>query len=80
MADLTSTKRDKLKASAFGLPGERKYPIPDRAHAANAKARATQQFNAGHISAAQRAQINRKANAKLGGKSAAESATTPGKK
>jgi hypothetical protein len=53
--------------------------MPDRAHAANAKARATQQFNAGHISAAQRAQINRKANAKLG-KSAAEAATTPGKK
>ena len=79
MADLTSGKRDKLKASTFGLPGERKYPMPDRAHAANAKARATQQFNAGHISAAQRAQINRKANAKLG-KSAAEAATTPGKK
>ena len=72
MADLTTKSRDRLKSSTFGLPGERKYPMPDRAHAANAKARATQQLKAGNISEAQRAQIFRKANAKLGGKSVAE--------
>ena len=80
MADLTSAKRDKLKALTFGLPAERKYPLNDASHARNALARASQQLKAGNITAAQHAQIVRKAHAKLGGKSAAEAATTPGKK
>jgi hypothetical protein len=42
MAKLTSKQRKGLLASDFGLPGERKYPMPDKAHAANAKARAAQ--------------------------------------
>ena len=29
--------REKLKKSQFGLPGKRKYPMPDKKHAANAK-------------------------------------------
>ena len=33
-------KRSKLKKSQFGLPGKRKYPMPDKKHAANAKGRA----------------------------------------
>jgi hypothetical protein len=49
----------------FALPGGR-YPIEDRAHAANAKARATQMLDAGKLSASQAATIRRKANAKLG--------------
>ena len=63
MADLTSKARNKLPASKFGEPGSRKYPMPDRAHAANAKARASQQQNAGRISGAAERAIDRKADA-----------------
>jgi hypothetical protein len=41
MAKLTSAERNKLPASSFGGP-HRSYPMPDKAHAANAKARASQ--------------------------------------
>ena len=40
-AVLTTKGRDNLPDSAFALPG-RRYPIPDRAHAANALARVAQ--------------------------------------
>lgn len=40
MAKLSSKRRNALPKSSFALPAQRKYPIPDRAHAANAKARA----------------------------------------
>lgn len=50
MAKLSSSERNSLPKSDFGMPGERKYPMPDRSHAANAKARAQQQYNKGHIS------------------------------
>jgi hypothetical protein len=36
--------------------------VPDASHAANAKARATQQVNAGNLSPAAKAQIDAKAN------------------
>lgn len=62
MADLTTKRRNSLSGSTFGLPSQRKYPMPDKSHAANAKARASQQYNAGHISASQKAQIDAKAN------------------
>jgi hypothetical protein len=40
MAKKLSTKdRKKLPKSAFALPGKRKYPIPDKAHARNALSR-----------------------------------------
>jgi translation initiation factor IF-2 len=39
MAELTEAKRDKEPKSDFGLPEERKYPMPDKSHARNAKAR-----------------------------------------
>ena len=68
MAKLTTKKRDNLKSSTFALPGERKYPIPDKKHAANAKARATQQYNRGNLSAGALAEIRAKANKKLGKK------------
>lgn len=68
MAELTTKQRKGLRGSTFGLPGERKYPMPDRSHAANAKARATQQFEKGNLSASARAQINAKANKILGKK------------
>lgn len=41
MARLTAATRKSLPASDFAGPG-RSYPMPDRAHAANAKARASQ--------------------------------------
>ncbi len=41
--DLSSTKeRKKLSKKSFALPGKRKYPIPDKAHARNALARVEQ--------------------------------------
>jgi hypothetical protein len=41
--DLSSTKeRRKRKSKSFALPGKRKYPIPDKAHARNALARVAQ--------------------------------------
>jgi hypothetical protein len=41
--DLSSTKeRKKLSKRMFALPGKRKYPIPDKAHARNALARVAQ--------------------------------------
>lgn len=62
MAKLTSEKRNKLPKSDFGLPGEGKYPMPDKAHAANAKARATQMVNKGKLSPSSKAKIDSKAN------------------
>lgn len=62
MAKLTSKQRNKLPQSNFGLPGEKKYPMPDKAHAANAKARATQMVNKGKLSPSSKAKIDAKAN------------------
>lgn len=66
MAKLKAATRKKIPSSEFGLPGSRKYPMPDRAHAANAKARATQMVKKGKLSAASAAKIRAKANRKLG--------------
>jgi hypothetical protein len=63
---LTSQKRKKIPISEFGLPGERKYPMPDRSHAANAKARAKQQYDKGTLTLSQLGTIRAKANRKLG--------------
>jgi hypothetical protein len=67
MAELKTATRNKLPAGKFGMPGSRKYPMPDRSHAANAKARATQQVKAGKLSPASAARIRAKANRLLGG-------------
>jgi hypothetical protein len=67
MAELKAAARNKLPASKFGLPGKRAYPITDRAHAANAKARATQQVKRGKLSPEQASKIRKKANALLKG-------------
>ena len=61
MATLSEKKRDKLKESQFGLPEERKYPMPDESHARNAKARAAQQVKAGNLTSAEKQKIDRKA-------------------
>jgi hypothetical protein len=62
MSKLTSKSRNALADRTFGLPGQRKYPMPDRSHAANAKARATQQVAKGNLSPASAAKIKAKAN------------------
>jgi hypothetical protein len=40
--DLSTNDRKKLGTKSFALPGKRKYPIPDKAHARNALARVAQ--------------------------------------
>ena len=47
---MKTEKRRKLERSQFGLPGKRKYPMPDKSHAVNAKARAKQQRKRGKLS------------------------------
>lgn len=64
---LDAAKRAVIPKSEFGLPGSRKYPMPDRSHAANAKARATQMVEKGKLSSASAAKIRAKANHMLGG-------------
>ena len=61
MAELSTKKRNAEPGSDFGLPDERKYPMPDKSHAANAKARASQQKKKGNLTAAEEAKIDRKA-------------------
>lgn len=64
MTKLTTAARKKLPASAFALPGGR-YPVEDKAHARDAKARASQQLRKGNLSAAEKARVDRKADAVL---------------
>ena len=71
MAELTDKKRENLPAKDFGLPekartkGQKKesgnYPMPDEAHARNAKSRAAQQRKAGNLTKKQEERIDRKA-------------------
>jgi len=61
MAQLSEKKRDSFPKSQFGLPEERKYPMPDKSHARNAKARASQQEKKGNLTAAEKKKIDRKA-------------------
>ena len=61
MAELTEKKRDKEPKSDFGLPDERKYPMPDKSHARNAKARASQQVKKGNLTSAEKKKIDAKA-------------------
>lgn len=68
MAKLSTKTRNALPKSDFGMPGSRAYPMPDKSHAANAKARATQMVNAGKLSPLSKAKIDAKANKILKGK------------
>ena len=61
MSRLTTSTRKELPASSFGLPEQKKYPMPDRRHAANAKARATQEQERGLLSQADKKRVDRKA-------------------
>ncbi|MDE2022266.1 MAG: hypothetical protein KGI71_05150 [Patescibacteria group bacterium] len=66
MARLTTAKRKSLPKSDFGLPGKRGYPMPDKSHAVDAKARATQAVNAGRMSKGTEQKIDAKANRVIG--------------
>jgi len=62
MAKLTRQARDKLSKNEFAIPSKRKYPINDRSHAINAKARASQQVTKGNLSKSMEKKIDAKAN------------------
>jgi hypothetical protein len=68
VSKLTSKARKALPKSEFGEPGKRAYPMPDKSHAANAKARASQMVKAGKLSESAKAKIDAKANRVLGKK------------
>lgn len=61
MAVLSNKARNKLPKSAFAGPGK-SYPVEDRSHAANAKARASQMEKAGKLSPSGKAKIDARAN------------------
>lgn len=72
MAKLSMSQRREIPKSQFGVPSKApqsgSYPMPDRSHAANAKARARQQLNRGRISQSTYNRIVAKANRVLGRK------------
>lgn len=75
MAKLTTRMRKKIPQSDFALPAKKgprggqrsRFPINDRAHAANAKARAIQGVKRGTLSRAEADKVIRKANKLLYG-------------
>ena len=67
MSKLNTKSRNKLPKSDFGMPGERKYPMPDKNHARAAKSRASEMENKGKLSASSKAKIDAKANRILDG-------------
>lgn len=66
MTKLTTKARKKIPKKEFGLPKVKKYPIEDKAHARNAKARAAQMVKKGKLSVADEKKIDAKANKVLG--------------
>jgi hypothetical protein len=63
---LTSKGRSKIPAKEFGEPKGRKYPMPDKSHAANAKARASEMEHKGRISKSEESKIDAKADKVMG--------------
>jgi hypothetical protein len=76
MSELSAKKRAKLPAKEFGLPEKARtpeakketgnYPMPDKAHARSAKARASKQLDRGNLTKAEKERIDRKADKILG--------------
>lgn len=66
MAKLTSAKRKRIPKNEFALPGVEKYPVEDKSHARNAKARASEMEHKGKISLSTENKIDAKANKVLG--------------
>lgn len=65
---LTSSRRNDLALSTFGLPKKRAYPMPDKNHARLAKSGASRALHVGNISEAEKARIDAKADRILGKK------------
>ena len=65
MAKLDTDSRKQISAKQFAEPAKRAYPIEDKSHARNAKARASQAVKAGRMSKAEGAKIAKKADAVL---------------
>jgi hypothetical protein len=71
VADLDADDREKIPTDEFGLPEKARtkeakkqsgnYPMPDKAHARNAKSRAAQAQKAGNLSKKDQERIDRKA-------------------
>jgi hypothetical protein len=65
MTKLNIRTRNRLASTDFAEPNKRAYPVEDKAHARNAKARASQATNAGRMSKAEERKIDKKADAVL---------------
>lgn len=65
MAKLDAAHRNSLPTSDFAGP-DRSYPIPDRSHGANAKARAAQQVASGRMPKSEEERIDAKVDRKFG--------------
>ena len=61
MAKLTTKSRNKLPKSDFA-GSDRSYPVNDKSHARNAKARASEMEHKGKLSSSEKAKIDAKAN------------------
>ncbi len=61
MAKLDAKERKALPKKDFAGPG-RSYPVENKSHAVNAKARASQAVNAGRMSKSEEKRIDAKAN------------------
>ncbi|MHC2086148.1 hypothetical protein [Methylobacterium sp. CM6244] len=66
MSKLTTEDRKSLPKKDFALPDEKRFPIEDKAHARNAKARAAQSEKAGNLSKSDKAKVDAKADEVLG--------------
>ena len=65
MSKLDADDRKKLPPEKFAEPKKRAYPIEDKSHARNAKARASQAVEAGRMSKAEKTKIDKKADSVL---------------
>ena len=65
MAELTTKARKAIPASKFALPGGR-FPVENKAHAANAKARATQGLAKGSLTPEEASTVRHRADVVLG--------------
>ncbi len=61
MSELTAKSRAKLPDRDFAAPDKRAYPIEDKPHARNAKARAAQAVTAGRMSEDEKSKIDKAA-------------------
>jgi hypothetical protein len=66
VSKLTTKARKSMPKSEFGEPGKRAYPMPDKSHARNAKARASEMEHKGKLSSSAKAKIDAKADRMLG--------------